>query len=272
MRLLLVATLMLTLVLAPVGGWAQTAAATPEVPAAPATPDRLMPLVVGAGAIAGVVAFNLLTLGLPALPGGFAYAAGAIVPAEMSVAMSRVYATTSAVAGSWIAYYLYAPSGAADPWEPVNSRLAAVGAGAVLGVLAFNLLAEPLGTVPLAGGALARVPFATALGSRLIAGATAAGGSLAAAWAYGKAVGKPIDLGYWAALASGALGGIAVANLLTGGTIGTLPYYAGAGVATAGEAASASFQAASRVFVVGAAVFGAWAADWWYGSPAAPAR
>jgi hypothetical protein len=273
MRVLLVATLLLALLAAPVDGWAQSAAATPEpVAAKPAESDRLMPIIVGVGAIAGVVAFNLLTLGPAALPGGFAYAAGATVPAEMSVAMSRVYAVASGVMGSWIAYYIYAPAVGADPGAPVNARLAAIGAGAVLGVLAFNLLADPLGTVPLAGGVLARVPFATALGSRLIAGATAAAGALAAAYGYGQLSGRPIDLGYWTALAAGALGGVAVGNLLTGGTIGTLPYYAGAGAATAGAAASASFQAASRVVVVGAAVFGTWAADWWYGGKRAPAR
>lgn len=65
----------------------------------------MRPIVVGLGAIAGVVVFNVMALGVEALPGGFAYAAGATVPAEMSVAMSRVYATTSAVIGGWIGYY-----------------------------------------------------------------------------------------------------------------------------------------------------------------------
>jgi hypothetical protein len=67
----------------------------------------LRPMDIGLGAIAGVVAFNVAALGLEALPGGYAYAAGATVPAEMSVAMSRVYATTGAVIGGWIAYYTY---------------------------------------------------------------------------------------------------------------------------------------------------------------------
>jgi hypothetical protein len=264
-RIVLVATLLLALLAAPVGGWAQSA--TPMAEAAPLPShdsDRLMPIVVGMGAIAGVVAFNVLALGVGALPGGFAYGAGAVVPAEMSVAISRVYAVAAAVGGSWIAYYLYAPSAAANPDAPVNARLAAVGAGAVLGVFAFNLFADPLGTVPLAGGALAPVPFATALGSRLIAGVTAAAGAVGAGWVYGQAVGQPIDLGYWTTLAAGALGGVAVGNLLTGGSLGVLPYYVGAGADTAGAAASTSFQATSRVIVVGAGVFGTWAADWWY--------
>ena len=63
------------------------------------------PIVIGVGAIAGVVVFNVVALGIGALPGGVAYGAGAVVPAEMSVAMSRVYATSAAVVGGWFAYY-----------------------------------------------------------------------------------------------------------------------------------------------------------------------
>ena len=66
------------------------------------------PIAIGAGAIAGVVVFNVAALGLAAIPGGLAYEAGATVPAEMSVAMSRVYATTAAVVGGLIAYYTIA--------------------------------------------------------------------------------------------------------------------------------------------------------------------
>jgi hypothetical protein len=70
-------------------------------------PMDMRPFVIGLGALAGVVAFNVVALGVEALPGGYAYATGATVPAEMSVAMSRVYATTSAVIGGWIAYFTY---------------------------------------------------------------------------------------------------------------------------------------------------------------------
>lgn len=66
------------------------------------------PLVIGLGAIAGVVVFNVAALGFEAIPGGLAYEAGATVPAEMSVAISRVYATASAVVGGLIAYYTIA--------------------------------------------------------------------------------------------------------------------------------------------------------------------
>lgn len=75
----------------------------------PEKPFDYYPIVVGLGAVAGVVGFNLVVLGVEALPGGMAYASGATVPAEMSVAMSRVYATTAAVIGGVAAYYLYAP-------------------------------------------------------------------------------------------------------------------------------------------------------------------
>lgn len=83
----------------------------PAAPAAEAGFDYY-PIVVGLGALAGVVAFNLVALGPAALPGGLAYggaAGAALVPAEMSVAMSRVYATAAAGAGGLLAYYLYKP-------------------------------------------------------------------------------------------------------------------------------------------------------------------
>jgi hypothetical protein len=65
------------------------------------------PIVVGLGAIAGVVTFNALVIGVEALPAGMAFSTATTVPAEASVAISRVYATTSAVIGAWIAYYGY---------------------------------------------------------------------------------------------------------------------------------------------------------------------
>lgn len=87
---------------------AQTTGAVPAAAATPAQPSTdLRPIAIGLGAIAGVVVFNVAVLGVGALPGGFAYGAGAVVPAEMSVAMSRVYATTAAVIGGWIGYYSY---------------------------------------------------------------------------------------------------------------------------------------------------------------------
>jgi hypothetical protein len=109
-RVLMIAAVLLALLASPCRSWAQSDILPSEMmPAAPAAaPDNIMPIVVGVGAIAGVVAFNWLALGVEALPGGFGYAAGATVPAEMSVAINRVYAVTSAVVGGWVAYYLYA--------------------------------------------------------------------------------------------------------------------------------------------------------------------
>ena len=54
------------------------------------------------GAVAGVVVFNGAALGPGAFPGGWAYAAGTTVPAEMAVAINRLYAVGSAVAGGWL--------------------------------------------------------------------------------------------------------------------------------------------------------------------------
>lgn len=235
-------------------------AQAPE-PAAATRPD-LRPVVAGLGAIAGVVAFNAAALGPAALPGGMAYAAGASVPAEMSVAMSRVYATTSAVIGGWAGYY-------GDP-RPSGDRLLAAGVGAVAGAAAFNVLTAPLGTVPLAGGTLAAVPYSIALGSRLIAVTSAGAGALGASWLYdrwtgGRWTGGQSDDRYLLALGAGALAGVAAGNYLTSGALGVLPAYAGAGAANAaGALASPAAQAASRVYVIGTAVLGAWAADWYY--------
>jgi hypothetical protein len=82
-------------------------AAQPGTAPPPAAEYPMLPYVVALGAVAGVVAFNVLALGVEALPGGMVYAGGAAVPAEMSVAMSRVYAATSAVIGGLIADYVY---------------------------------------------------------------------------------------------------------------------------------------------------------------------
>lgn len=158
------------------------------------------------------------------------------------------------------------PQGAVAGDWPVDRQLLAVGAGAVVGIVAFNLISAPLGTVPLAGGALAAVPYETALGSRMIAALSGGAGALLASEVYDNWTGEAHDYGYLAALGLGAVGGVAVGNLLAG-TIGTMPYYAGAGDAAAAAGsgyASAAAQAASRVRVIASAVMGAWVADWMY--------
>lgn len=148
----------------------------------------------------------------------------------------------------------------------VDPRLLVAGAGAVMGILAFNILSAPLGTVPLAGAALAPVPVDIALCSRLIAAMSGAAGAAAAAVAWDQATGEQHDYGRILALSAGALGGVAIGNMLYG-PLGTLPYYAGSGVA-AGEGAglaSSAAQAASRVYVIASGVLGAWVADYLYG-------
>lgn len=116
MRRSIIAALAFCLATAPMAAWAeggQTPAPTATAPAAVAAeakPFDYYPIVVGLGAIAGVVGFNLIALGVEAVPGGLAYGApGATVAAEASVAISRVWAITSAVTGGLIAYYVFAP-------------------------------------------------------------------------------------------------------------------------------------------------------------------
>lgn len=147
----------------------------------------------------------------------------------------------------------------------VDRRLLAVGAGAVAGVVVFNVLAAPLGTVPLAGGVLNPVPASVALGSRLIAVASAGAGAIGATWLYDRWTGYRSDYEYLLALGAGAFAGVAVGNYLAMGIVGTPPYYVGAGVANAvGPMASTAAQAASRVYVIGSGVLGAWVADYLY--------
>ncbi|HYH20147.1 MAG TPA: hypothetical protein VD995_16165 [Azospirillum sp.] len=82
----------------------------PPLPKLPQVSDetswaqRNQSFALGLGAIGGVVAFNVLTGGLGALPlvgaEAAATATGAVSATEGAVAVSRVYAVTSAVAGA----------------------------------------------------------------------------------------------------------------------------------------------------------------------------
>ena len=154
---------------------------------------------------------------------------------------------------------------AAQPVVGNEQDLWAAGTGAIAGVVAFNILTAPFGIVPLAGGALAAVPTSVALGSRLIAVTTAAGGALAATWAYDQWTGGRSDYHYILALGAGALAGVAAGNYLSAGFLGRPPLAAGAGIANAaGGWASAAAQASSRIYAVGSGVLGAWSADWLY--------
>ncbi|MBF0094759.1 MAG: hypothetical protein HQL34_09465 [Alphaproteobacteria bacterium] len=103
-------------------------AATVETPPAPGNtaPDNTNGLLVaGVGAIAGVVAFNMATGGTAALP--FLASSGTaplLSASEGAIAVSRVYAVTSAVAGALVADWLFRPS-QEQRIRPVPSRLAA---------------------------------------------------------------------------------------------------------------------------------------------------
>ena len=163
-----------------------------------------------------------------------------------------------------------APAPASAATEPaghayIDPQVLAAGAGAIAGAVAFNVLSAPFGAVPLAGGALQVVPYTAALGSRLIAVVSAGVGALAANWLYDQASGQHTDNLELVSLGAGALVGVAAGNYMAMGMFGAPPYYVGAGVAGAGgELASSAAQAASRVYVIGSGVLGAWVADWLY--------
>jgi hypothetical protein len=226
---------------------------------------------VGVGAIAGVAAFNAAIFGLGAFPGGLAYAAGATVPAEMAVAINRLYAVTTGVAGAWAGESLYTGSIEGDP--SASERIMAAGLGAIAGVGAFGWLTAPLGSVPWAGAALDAMPAATMVGSRIIAVTTGGLGALAGNWLYDRATGEQSDQAYAWSLFGGALAGVALGNLLVAGQIGMPPYYIGAGLAEAGGAiATSAASAASRLVAVTSGAAGALAAHWLYnGSATEPA-
>ncbi len=229
------------------------------LPAEAQTPGQtdLRPVVVGLGAIGGVLGSSIAILGIGALPGGLAYSAGMTVPAVMSVAMGRLYATTGAVAGGLLGYYAASLLGA------IEDRPLLIGLGAVASVLAFNVASAPLGAVPFAGAALEAVPVSIALGSRIVAATAAGAGALAANWLYDRWNGERSDQLYLATLVGGAIAGVAAGNLLVSGTLGSLPFAQAAAGAT--ELASTAAQAASRLHAVGSAVIGGWAAHWLYG-------
>lgn len=235
--------------------------------AEPRTAALIDPLsiAIGTGAIAGVVGFNLAVLGWGALPGGVAYA---VVPAEMAVAINRVYAVTTAVGGGWLGEYVYNKSTAGQGED--RYRLLSVGAGAMLGVAAFTAATYALGPVPFVGGAaIEAVPVSVMLGSRLIAAASAGLGAMTGAWIYDTATGHHTSARYALTLFSGAAAGVAAVNLLTDGALGSIQGAIGAGVLEAGGAiASTAAATTSRVSAVVGGVAGALLADRWYRSAA----
>lgn len=220
-------------------------------------------IAIGTGAIAGVVGFNLAVLGWGSVPGGMTYAAGALLPAEMAVAINRVYAVTTAVGGGWLGEYIYNTSTGGQGDD--STRLLAVGAGAMLGVATFTLATYALGPVPFAGAAVEAVPVSIMLGSRLVAAASAGLGAMTGAWIYDTTTGHQTDTRYALTLFSGAAAGVTIANILTDGAVGSMRAAVGAGMVEAGGAvASVAAATTSRVVAVAGAVGGALVAGRWY--------
>lgn len=252
-----------------------TPAPTTPVPTTPAAAKRVgipaATVAAGIGAIAGVVVVNAAMLGLGAFPGGLAYAAGATVPGEMAVAINRVHTVVSAVAGAWFAEYLYAGQQTAPAQGWTTNRALSAAAGAVGGIVAFGLLTGPLVSTPFAGGAVAAVPVSVVAGSRILAAASAGAGALGGTWLYGRMSGERIDMAGVASAVGGALGAVALGNLLVSGQFGIIPYYAGAGAAEVGSGlATTAVTAASRVYAVAFGAVGAVIGYGWYQSAAAP--
>lgn len=162
------------------------------------------------------------------------------------------------------------PATIPEPAPAGDHRLLAVGAGAIVGVVTFNMLTYPLSSVPFVAGTLAGTPMDIALGSRLLAALAAGGSALAAHYLYVQTADGPAaqtpnqtlptqsDPLYPLVLATGALVGIAAVNVLTYG-LGTLPL--AVSIETTAPIISPAAAAASRIFIVTSGVFGAWIAD-----------
>ncbi|HAS51476.1 MAG TPA: hypothetical protein DCS21_06950 [Gammaproteobacteria bacterium] len=172
-----------------------------------------------------------------------------------------------------VSYLSPSTSQAAPLQEPASSdyRLLAIGAGAIVGVVTFNMLTYPLGSVPFVAGPLAGTPIDIALGSRLLATVTAGTGALLAHYAWIAKTAKTANLEpaptqetgssdalYPLVLTAGALAGVAAVNVLTYG-VGSLPLVIGA--ETAAPIITPAAAAASRIFVITSGVIGAWMAD-----------
>lgn len=65
-----------------------------------------------------------------------------------------------------------------------KNRLLAAGAGAILGILFFNIVTQPFGTLPWVSAGLAPAPKDVVVGSRIIAALVGGGGAIAAHFLY----------------------------------------------------------------------------------------
>jgi hypothetical protein len=107
MRRLLITAIVALIGVLPLTGHAQTQAQSPTLANKPPS-ETPYPYVVGLGAIAGVVGLQYVLFG----PAGFPFFASTVTPGaaiapEISVGVSRIFATSSAVAGAWIANWFY---------------------------------------------------------------------------------------------------------------------------------------------------------------------
>lgn len=76
------------------------------------------------------------------------------------------------------------PVGQVDQESTYNNRLFAVGAGAIVGIVAFNMLTAHIGSVPFVAAPLDPTPKDIALGSRVLATLVAGAGALVAHYLY----------------------------------------------------------------------------------------
>jgi len=74
---------------------------------------------------------------------------------------------------------------------PSDHRLLAVGAGAIIGIVVFNMLTYPMGSVPFVAAPLDPTPVDIALGSRVLATFAAGVSALAVHYLYGGPEGTP---------------------------------------------------------------------------------
>lgn len=103
MRRFLIVSLLALIGLMPFTASAQSPVQAPT----PAKTDLVYPLVLAAGALAGVVAVNALTHSVGTLPltTGIVSTAPFVSPA--AAAASRIFVITSGIMGAWVASWIY---------------------------------------------------------------------------------------------------------------------------------------------------------------------
>ena len=104
MRRLAIVALIALIGMVPFTASAQTQG---QQPTAVKTTDNLYPLVLAAGATAGIVAVNYLTWGVGNLPYSLSVVPYGPVISPAAAAASRIFVITSGVTGAWIASWLY---------------------------------------------------------------------------------------------------------------------------------------------------------------------